>query len=370
MEQPALAEDRHDRRLGGDRARAGSGRPRRVFERWRVDPNAASFAVCQVIAAGGLEELDVLGVRARPAALDVGHAVLVEHPGDPELVGEAEGDVLALGAVAEGRVVEGDGAVGRCVIGGAPVVRWRSTGSRGGCGGCPRSLGNRDPLDDRRRSSPVVPTRRSPRRRRPAARGRPSGSRRRGRRLTAASIAAAASSRPSDSRRSIAADRIVPIGLARSRPAMSGAEPWIGSYRPNVPCSVRRSPSDADGSIPRLPARTAASSDRMSPNRFSVTITSKSAGRRTSSIAHESTSWWSSATSGCSAPTSSATRPPQARRGEDVGLVDARHVAAPAAASSNASSTTRRISGSVYGSVSTARRARPARRLGSSRSPK
>ena len=37
---------------------------------------------------------------------------------------------------------------------------------------------------------------------------------------------------------------------------MSGAEPWIGSYRPNVPWAVRRSPSDADGSIPRLPART------------------------------------------------------------------------------------------------------------------
>src|SRR5207245_6989690 len=64
--------------------------------------------------AGGLEELDVLGVRARPAALDVGHAVLVEHPGDPELVGEAQGDVLALGPVAERRVVEGDGSVGRC----------------------------------------------------------------------------------------------------------------------------------------------------------------------------------------------------------------------------------------------------------------
>ena len=118
----------------------------------------------------------------------------------------------------------------------------------------------------------------------------------------------AASARPSDVRSSIAADRIVPVGFAMSRPAMSGAEPWIGSYSPNVPCSVRRSPSDADGRTPRLPARTAASSDRMSPNRFSVTMTSKSAGRRTSSIAHESTSWWVSRTSGKSTAISSVTR--------------------------------------------------------------
>ena len=43
---------------------------------------------------------------------------------------------------------------------------------------------------------------------------------------------------------------------------------------------LARSPSEADGSIPSDPAITAASSDRMSPNRFSVTRTSKSAGRR------------------------------------------------------------------------------------------
>ena len=60
------------------------------------------------------EELDVLGVGARPAALDVGHAVLVEHPGDAQLVGERERDVLALGAVAQRRVVEDDRA-GRAV---------------------------------------------------------------------------------------------------------------------------------------------------------------------------------------------------------------------------------------------------------------
>src|SRR5262245_58348205 len=58
------------------------------------------------------EELDVLGVRARPAALDEREAELVEHPGDAQLVGQGERDVLAMGAVAKGRVVEGDGEVG------------------------------------------------------------------------------------------------------------------------------------------------------------------------------------------------------------------------------------------------------------------
>ena len=82
------------------------------FARWRVEPKAASFARSQRIALRGREELDVLRVRARPAALDVGHAVLVEHAGDAELVGQAEDDVLALGAVAEGGVVEDDGRRG------------------------------------------------------------------------------------------------------------------------------------------------------------------------------------------------------------------------------------------------------------------
>src|SRR5204863_5798394 len=55
------------------------------------------------------EEVDVLRVRAGPAALDVGHAVLVEEAGDAQLVGEGERDVLALRAVAERRVVQDDG---------------------------------------------------------------------------------------------------------------------------------------------------------------------------------------------------------------------------------------------------------------------
>jgi hypothetical protein len=115
---------------------------------------------------------------------------------------------------------------------------------------------------------------------------------------TAASIAAAASGWPSDQRSIIAAERIVPIGFALPVPAMSGADPWIGSYSPRRPCSVRASPSDADGSIPSDPARTAASSDRMSPNRFSVTSTSNAAGCVISCIAHASTRRWSTTTSG------------------------------------------------------------------------
>src|SRR3954464_11915872 len=56
----------------------------------------------------GREELDVLRVGAGPAALDVGHAELIEHPRHAQLVGQRESDVLALGAVAQRGVVEDD----------------------------------------------------------------------------------------------------------------------------------------------------------------------------------------------------------------------------------------------------------------------
>ena len=59
----------------------------------------------------------------------------------------------------------------------------------------------------------------------------------------------------------------------------------------------------AEGSMPSEPVSIAASSVRMSPNMFSVTITSKSAGRETSCIAALSTSRWSSSTSGYSPAT-------------------------------------------------------------------
>ena len=83
---------------------------------------------------------------------------------------------------------------------------------------------------------------------------------------------------------------------------MSGAEPWIGSYTPSLPA-----PSDAEGSKPSEPASIDASSVRMSPNMFSVTITSKLDGLRIRCIAAESTSMCSSSTSGNSARSTDST---------------------------------------------------------------
>ena len=169
-----------------------------LLERWRVDPNAASFAPLPGHRPGGREELDVLGVGARPAALDEGHAELVEHPRDAQLVGERQRDVLALGAVAQGRVVEDDRGVGRSI-----PCSCRHRGAERSTTAVAKA---------------VVPTTTRPSR---AVAGigevaRPPAVVERA--LTAASMAAAASSRPSDRRSSIAADRIVPIGLARSWP--------------------------------------------------------------------------------------------------------------------------------------------------------
>ena len=49
VEEPALPEDRHDRGLGADELLEVRGPPPRCWLRWRVDPNAASRAVRQVI---------------------------------------------------------------------------------------------------------------------------------------------------------------------------------------------------------------------------------------------------------------------------------------------------------------------------------
>ena len=45
---------------------------------------------------------------------------------------------------------------------------------------------------------------------------------------------------PSECRSSIATLKIVPTGLAMPLPAMSGAEPWMGSYSPRLPSPRRR----------------------------------------------------------------------------------------------------------------------------------
>ena len=105
-------------------------------------------------------------------------------------------------------------------------------------------------------------------------------------------------------------------------PAMSGAEPCTGS---NTPGSVRR-PARRSGSIPIEPVSIAASSERMSPNMFSVRITSKWRGAATSRMAALSTSRCSSSMLGNSRACSSLHHlAPQPAGLEHVGLVDAGH---------------------------------------------
>jgi len=116
-------------------------------------------------------------------------------------------------------------------------------------------------------------------------------------RSTARSTRSASFSRFSEYRSSMAAERMAAIGFAIPLPAMSGAVPCTGSYMPTDP------PSDADGSMPIEPARIAASSDKISPKVFSVTIVSNCVGRCTRAIAQLSTRTCSSVTSGYSRPT-------------------------------------------------------------------
>ena len=102
-------------------------------------------------------------------------------------------------------------------------------------------------------------------------------------RSTADSTAAASASRPRPWRSSIATDPNMASGLAIPCPAMSGAEPWTGSNTGRVRAGRRRGWRWAAG--PSEPVITDASSLRMSPNMFSVTITSKWRGAVTSFIA-------------------------------------------------------------------------------------
>ena len=108
VQQPGLAEDRDDRRVGVEQQAHLVVVRRRAMSLRRVEPNAASRARRNVRCLRLLEELDVLGVRARPAALDVVDAEGVEPLGDAQLVGDREGDAFALGAVAQGGVVDFD----------------------------------------------------------------------------------------------------------------------------------------------------------------------------------------------------------------------------------------------------------------------
>lgn len=97
--------------------------------------------------------------------------------------------------------------------------------------------------------------------------------------LTASSTCLASFSRPNEYRSMSAIERMVPIGLAMFWPAMSGAEPWMGSYSPGMrEAPSGMPPSEADGRRPSEPGMTDVSSERMSPNKFSA------AGRRAVSL--------------------------------------------------------------------------------------
>ena len=74
---------------------------------------------------------------------------------------------------------------------------------------------------------------------------------------------------------------------------MSGALPWMGSYRPRLVA-----PSEEEASMPMEPVIIAASSERMSPKMLEVSTTSNCAGFFTSCMAVLSTSMSVSSTSG------------------------------------------------------------------------
>ena len=82
---------------------------------------------------------------------------------------------------------------------------------------------------------------------------------------TEASTARASFSKPREYRRSIAKLRMVPIGLAMPCPAISGADPWIGSYNPEHRLPFSGAPAnEAEGRRPREPGMTLLSSDNLS----------------------------------------------------------------------------------------------------------
>ena len=137
---------------------------------------------------------------------------------------------------------------------------------------------NRDPVPDHAGHLPGPDERQRPSSAPPAAAGRGSGSPRRARRRPpprsrprppAGRATSGASSPPTGSSR--AGSR----GPARRCPAPSRGSARTGR---GGRARVSRVPIDAEGSSPSEPAITAASSERMSPNRFSVTRTSN-AGR-------------------------------------------------------------------------------------------
>src|SRR5438132_7650306 len=119
VEVPGLADDGDDRGLGAqaeEQVAVVGGLHARPAGR----AEGRHLRVPEARALDGAEELLVARVRARPAALDVLDAEVVEPLGDADLVLEREGDVLGLRPVAQRRVVELDAPHGR-FSGGAPI---------------------------------------------------------------------------------------------------------------------------------------------------------------------------------------------------------------------------------------------------------
>ena len=107
VEVPGLGDERDRRRLGVEQ----QPEPGVVLGAHARVPRAAERAHArplQALLAHGDEELRVLRVRARPAALDVVDAELVQLPRDRELVVERQRDAGALAAVAQRGVVDRD----------------------------------------------------------------------------------------------------------------------------------------------------------------------------------------------------------------------------------------------------------------------
>ena len=133
----------------------------------------------------------------------------------------------------------------------------------------------------------------------------------------------------------------------RGRGRSGASSPPRGASRAGSPCRCRRcrvrsrapartgpgpcSPRLAEGSMPSEPVSIAASSLRMSPKRFSVTITSKLVGPETSCMAALSTSRCSSSTPSYSGGEPGHGLAPEPRRLQHVRLVDGGDPPAPLA---------------------------------------
>ena len=119
---PRLADDAH-----GGRAGANEVRERRVVVDLALDPagraerDEGRGGELQ-LGRGPAEELFVLRVRARPAALDPGDAQVVELLGDAQLVVDGERDAFELRAVTEGRVEDLDSAYFRRHVRPTPCI--------------------------------------------------------------------------------------------------------------------------------------------------------------------------------------------------------------------------------------------------------